>query len=42
MWYCLALIMDPTHKLVNCMVISNEIYVNLNKHEKLEEFVKKF
>ena len=40
-WYCLALIMDPRHKLINCIVILDEIYTNLNKLEKLEEFVNK-
>ena len=33
--------MDPRHKLINYMVILDEIYTNLNKLEKIDNFINK-
>ena len=38
MWACLALVMDPRYRLVNCMVLLDDIFSNLNKIERINEF----
>ena len=38
MWTCLAIIMDPRYRLVNCMVLIDDIFSNMNKNNLIEEF----
>ena len=38
MWACLALIMDPRYRFVNCMILIDDICSNMNKSNLIDEF----
>ena len=38
MWACLALTMDPRHRLVNCMILIDDMFSNMNKIDLIDSF----
>ena len=38
MWACLALIMNVRHRLVNCLILINDIFSNMNKSKRIDTF----
>ena len=38
MWSCLALVMDPKHRLINCMILIDDFFSNMNKSERINTF----